>query len=344
MAKTARVFLSDVHLGTGQPYDWYQPARHRASLLAVLDYALANRSRIKDLVLLGDIFDTWLCPIDRPPHTIAEILDANPEVCDKLRRCVEELDNVFYINGNHDMCVTEEDLATLGSGARRIRRIPAYQAGMLYAEHGHRFAMFNAADRLHDPTHALPIGYFVTRVLCGHDDYDRPGAIVRSIDDLLESAFTTQTITSSVLEALMELTGRSDEDRVCMPFGRQDWTLGAVKRRYANVFDRWVEKFGHRYAIRSVLGELNALGWFADRLSTSRGYKVVVLGHSHQAKLDKDQWFVAEDRVYANAGYMCPSDGDDANFVEVDKGAGGLAVSLMRADATKVSIVKTQRL
>jgi len=343
MAKTARVFLSDVHLGTGRSYDWFQPSRHRAKLLAVLDYAIEHHTRIKDLVLLGDIFDTWLCPIEQPPHTIADILAANPEIVAKLRVCVEKLDNVFYINGNHDMSVTQQDLAPLGVGARKVQRIPAYQAGLLYAEHGHRFAMFNAADRLHDPTHALPIGYFVTRVLCGHSDYNKPGAIVRYIDDLLESACTTQTITSSVLEALMELTGHCDDDVVHMPFGRQKWTLGAVKRRYASVFDRWVEKFGHRYAIRSVLGELNALGWFADRLATSRGYRVVVLGHSHQAKMDKDQWFVADDRIYANAGYMCPSGDDDTNFIEVDKSPQGLVVNLMRADDNAVSTVKTLR-
>ena len=59
--------------------------------------------------------------------------------------------------------------------------------------------------------------------------------------------------------------------------------------------------------------------------------------------MDKDQWFVSDDRIYANAGYMCPSGDDEANFVEVDKSPEGLVVNLMRADDNAVSTVKTQR-
>jgi UDP-2,3-diacylglucosamine pyrophosphatase LpxH len=44
--------------------------------------------------------------------------------------------------------------------------------------------------------------------------------------------------------------------------------------------------------------ELERLG---DRLSAKKGYKIVIFGHTHKTKIDKDSVFVA-DRIYANTG------------------------------------------
>ena len=48
----------------------------------------------------------------------------------------------------------------------------------------------------------------------------------------------------------------------------------------------------------AVEGELENVG---DRLCAKKGYKIVVFGHTHKAKIDKDSFLVA-DRIYANAG------------------------------------------
>ena len=47
----------------------------------------------------------------------------------------------------------------------------------------------------------------------------------------------------------------------------------------------------------------NVIGFrrLRDRLSAKKGYKIVIFGHTHKAKIDKDSLFVA-DRIYANTG------------------------------------------
>ena len=322
--KSKRIFISDVHLGVGLASDWFQTAKHEPHLLTMLKWIENSADEVKDLVLLGDLVDRWMCPIDQVPPTTAEIWQHQVKFVAAIQNCLRAGVNVMYVNGNHDMDLSAADLAPLSvdvdGGTRRVEWIQQYNGGLLYAEHGSRFAMFNAPDRMHDPASGFPIGYFITRILAGDDGYTRPGSIVRFVDDLLEAAFTTQTIASSVLEALMEHRGLTAATLVKMPDGRPDVALGVVKERYANLFDRWVEKFGHRYALQAVMGDMGNLGWFADRLCVKEGYRVVVLGHTHDSKYDVDRVLVKNGpRIYVNSGYWCPNHDDAPTFVEVDK-------------------------
>jgi UDP-2,3-diacylglucosamine pyrophosphatase LpxH len=68
---------------------------------------------------------------------------------------------------------------------------------------------------------------------------------------------------------------------------------------------------------------------FGDRLSEQHGHKVVVFGHTHAAKIDKDSLFV-KDRVYVNSGNWC---GKEAHCVVVEPGVNGkTAASLLSID------------
>jgi hypothetical protein len=209
---------------------------------------------------------------------------------------------VFHVDGNHDMHVGQADRdAVFGTGVATW--IPQYDAGLLYAEHGSRFAMFNARDELHDPTDGFPLGYFITRILASSDkEYDRPGSVIRYVDDLLEAAITTSTLAESVIEALAELTGKHSSDTFEMPGARQKLTIAQVQKKYAPLFQRWSEKFGPRYAMQAIMGEMGSLGWFADRLCKQNGYRIVVLGHTHASEVDEDSLLLSQSRVYANAG------------------------------------------
>ena len=86
----------------------------------------------------------------------------------------------------------------VGGTRRSVQWIQQYHGGLLHAEHGNRFAMFNARDRINDPVGGLPLGYFVSRILAGRSDYESPAAIATYVDDLLESVFTTTTIAESL--------------------------------------------------------------------------------------------------------------------------------------------------
>lgn len=335
--RTKRVFISDIHLGMNAEWDWYAPDTHEEPLLELLHYVRAPKSGVKDLVLNGDLFETWMCPLDRKPPTIAEILGKHARVLDELHAVSESGVDVFYAPGNHDMNVEAADLA---ARLPKLKVVKRYNSGLLYAEHGSRFAMFNAPDTMHDPSDGLPLGYFITRMLAGHADYTRPRAVFRYVDDLLEAAFTSQKLAESVVEALAEHAGHSLDAVIQMPGSRRPLTLREVQRKYAALFDRWVEKFGLRYAIRSIAAEGGEIGWFADREAERRDYRVVVLGHTHDHDFDEDGWRERNQRIYANSGYWCPRGGESAHFVEVDKSARKIEVGVFRLDQGQPHCVK----
>ena len=82
------------------------------------------------------------------------------------------------------------------------------------------------------------------------------------------------------------------------------------------VFKQWV----HWYSLNAIITELGLLNWFADRLSRKHDYKVVVMGHSHSAEIDKDGFeFFNNESVYANAGYWTSSKPSYVKIVK-DKG------------------------
>jgi len=64
-----RIFISDIHLGDGARYSdpipdrraRFSPAEHRERLLNFLDkQILTGKDNVKDLILLGDVFDIIL--------------------------------------------------------------------------------------------------------------------------------------------------------------------------------------------------------------------------------------------------------------------------------------------
>ena len=78
MARTKRIFISDIHLGMRTKKDWFQP-RHEKNLVDFLTN-VARDPKVKDLVLLGDLFEQWMVPYDVMPPTIGEILEVNSNV------------------------------------------------------------------------------------------------------------------------------------------------------------------------------------------------------------------------------------------------------------------------
>lgn len=312
MSKTRRIFISDIHLSAHEN-GWFKMDAHRDALIFALDSMINQCSDIKELVLLGDIFDTWVARVDEYPKNIFDIADANQVIIQKLAECAKYF-KVFYINGNHDHNVDSNQLSKIIPGAQWITR---YHSGMIYGEHGNRFAMFNADDKIHDPKDGFPLGYYITRMVTGtKTQYDSPEEILKYIDDILEAAFTSQQLAESVVEAVAEAANLPLGTKIMMPEGRTNLTIKDVMLRYSRLFDRWTEKFGYRYALNALQAELGSLGWFADRLCRKEGYKVVIMGHTHKPLLDRDTPFFGQDRVYANSGRWCT---DNPTFIDVNK-------------------------
>src|SRR5262245_61700561 len=75
--KRLAVALSDVHIGPDAPPCWYRAAVHEPPLAEALAWILARRNLVKEVVLLGDLFDVWTyAPSVRPP-SMGDIVAAN---------------------------------------------------------------------------------------------------------------------------------------------------------------------------------------------------------------------------------------------------------------------------
>ena len=109
------------------------------------------------------------------------------------------------------------------------------------------------------------------------------------------------------IEALLEEASLKETTKIHMPKrnGKAEFvTAGQVKEKYSALYDQWQEIYGAGVAFKALFAEIGFLGKLADRLCKKSDTNIVIFGHSHDWKLDKDVWFV-DDRIYANCGTWC---------------------------------------
>ena len=99
-----------------------------------------------------------------------------------------------------------------------------------------------------------------------------------------------------------------------------DQEFGVVRDRYGNLYDDWKKSVGFWKSTQMIMCELNHLGGIADQLCRD-GINIVVMGHSHDTKMDKD--WIPKNRIYANCGFWCgfgeeDKKEDNAHFVQTD--------------------------
>lgn len=118
------IVISDVHMSNGDDnYCWFSSSDSE-NLCVFLNAISAPSAGVEELIFLGDLFDLWLYPVTEVPWTIDQIIEKNSSVRDAIRLCVENIPQVYYMNGNHDMTITEKDLKPLESGSsKRIQII-----------------------------------------------------------------------------------------------------------------------------------------------------------------------------------------------------------------------------
>ncbi len=179
------VILSDVHIGKrnadGSPAGWFYGMYE--IYLTVILYKISMNKHVRELVFLGDFFDTWMYPVEEKPETVREIVAKwqDSPLMVPLLQCIEKFDAVWYIPGNHDMHVKQEDLDLLSSRGKRITLTSSYKfnahASLLtgcdiHLEHGNDADFFNAPDHDADTVQGMPFGYFVSRLISAAPDFD----------------------------------------------------------------------------------------------------------------------------------------------------------------------------
>jgi UDP-2,3-diacylglucosamine pyrophosphatase LpxH len=330
MAGTKRIFISDIHLSSQERYNAedemrrarFKPEEHEKRLVNFLNKSvLAKESDVKDLVLAGDIFDDWVCPPDEAPPTFKEIFESNPRIMDALRAIARSRINLYYLPGNHDYSLKKAEIQSEIPGVIFQKAYDDSQL-KLHAEHGHSHVLFNKSfSRI---AGGRPIGYFITRLVEHMGGYfSRFHDLISYSDDVIKLVAGNPNFFKLLIKALADRAGV--KEIVMNSRGRQI-SIKEINKMYKPL----AEKYPPIRAISKLAfeGELEHVG---DRLCKKKGYKIVIFGHTHKAKIDKDSFLVA-DRIYANSGCWSQK---KAHCVMVDiTKKGDTSVKLCRVENT----------
>jgi len=183
------VVISDLHLGDeraqDENYGWQIANRlHLENFLLMLK---ANPT-VKELVIAGDMFDEWVCPMEYETFNgknengfFNDICDANEGIADALNDIIQQGNiKVTYVPGNHDMLVTRADMDARFPGINNARDdAGGVNSGLgsyspdgrseIVIEHSHRYDFFNTPDSVSNKSVTgqdtiLGAGFFVTKV------------------------------------------------------------------------------------------------------------------------------------------------------------------------------------
>ena len=177
------ICISDIHMGDSRSaasgYCWF--SKNAAALESLLNVVLTSE-QVRQLVILGDLFDEWVVPYRVPPFDPASGIynsrdyfvaiansAVNINVFNKLKAIASGgVVQLIYVPGNHDMLLTKEILQEIIPGV--IWKGDSTGLGHysplneIIMEHGHRFDFFNCPQPLSNPGHILPPGYFISRL------------------------------------------------------------------------------------------------------------------------------------------------------------------------------------
>ena len=182
-SRNSIVCISDIHMGdprsVAMGYCWF--SKNAAAMESLLDVVLTNH-QVRELVILGDLFDEWVVPyrispfdsqagINNSRDYFMAVANAptNINIINKLKAIASGgTIKLTYIPGNHDMLLTQEILQEIIPGVfwqGDSTGVGHYSPlSEIIMEHGHRYDFFNCPQPLSNPGHILPPGYFISRL------------------------------------------------------------------------------------------------------------------------------------------------------------------------------------
>ena len=351
------VCISDVHMGdtraTSGNYCWFKD--NAAALENFLNLVL-NCEQVKQVVILGDLFDEWMVPYDASPfdsqvgiNNSEEYFQAiadnpiNIPIFDRFRDIANNNDiDLVYIPGNHDMLLTQNVLDEIIPGIiweGDVAGLGKYSPlDGIIMEHGHRYDLFNCPQSLVNPGHMIPPGYFITRLyakgMASQSSYN-PGEFIPTRDSF-------EFFTGWTLAFLMVL---SDFNMNCPPMDSTIVQMGGI--------DAYIDPFSFNGAYDMYAANIETLWqdtqninevpvptdvltgiWHGVDLSgapvteymtnpSTTIYKIIAFGHSHYPHMmvhPAGQNFTS---IYANTGSWIDAeycDYDVRTFVTIKPG------------------------
>lgn len=361
------VFVSDLHIGLGADTNWYQKNTHEPLLKNLLRYLQASENSVAELVILGDWFDLWnYHPFSSPP-SVTTIMQQNPGIFTRQPDgdFISLLDKIHvrFINGDHDMEVELRDINDFLAPHTSQRILPGhgtdyqkaaiantyYMQGPVWAEHGHQHDLFNKpALSEANPLAPLPLGYFVARIYChlmqkriasthrrdaacvsggGNAGYEGFGIklplLVQSMLKQIQRGEAPDPA-QMVLDMMMQHNRSNLLDFKLTGKSLAEVNTTGIAKFYPDLVS--VESFYDALCEAEVA--FDGLSHFARAHFLENPHiKAIIMGHTHCVKT----LFCgnAQNHIFANSGYFCPSRPDMAEgralpaFVEVEPIADG---------------------
>lgn len=346
-----KLFVSDLHIGSDRrtssettcDYLWFS-GEDIKQFSKFLDY-LNKDGNIDEVILLGDVMDTWVYPIDETPPTYKEIFkdNKNKAVFDSLNAlAANERIKVTYMPGNHDMTITEgevkEYFPKMAWKEKSYNGDGSTDGRLFLAEHGHAYAMFNAPDATNDPIDKLPLGYFIARIVATKvaRTGERRFHYTEDVEAIFKSLGMHETFPLRVLDAVAADARLHDTATITINNGKTI-TIKEVRNKYAKLLKDW-KKTSPITPHKAIEGELSRLDDIAKDLTQSGGPRIVIFGHTHDAKLH-DIIHTMYYGIYANCGTWCKGQHDKPySFVIAETQPKLVNVQLCHWDPDKADI------
>ncbi|MCF8142696.1 MAG: metallophosphoesterase [Deltaproteobacteria bacterium] len=336
--RNKQVFISDIHMNVDGPFSWF--VNHAADLTLFLT-GLNTRDDVAELVILGDLLDDWVSPVTYTPQTFADILGAgnNAPVVTALRVICDNPDiAVTYVVGNHDMLSFESQnkkvIADAFPGMTIISDSPGLGAytrdDVIWAEHGHRYTLFNAPDTWSRSNGHLALGYFISRLAASKSISS--GQVVTSLEVLDRFVKSPATVNEYLIQGGYEEVGSVIDDAfiiavfnaIALWSGTLPWdtftmdnldgysinpSVEDIALIYDTIFSGWSSRqdmVSDWEAVWNDLGHLtsaaNLLFEMPDRIKDLYPFtpRIVLFGHTHEAAFQYHSGEV--DTIYANTG------------------------------------------
>jgi UDP-2,3-diacylglucosamine pyrophosphatase LpxH len=301
------IFISDLHMGMGKSYEWLSDAESMA-VGECLDY-LSEQADVEQLVLLGDVADNNVWPIDRMPPSFGDILAdiTNKTVVQAVRKFHTNRKKVTYLRGNHDIDIQDADIQNaFGEQTEIVDDAVKFHDGKLHAEHGHKHFMWTSPDTRQENRYGiLPVGYFLSRIaVTSFLKYNRKTKpLFKMLKDAVREALRANCISDAVLNFMMEQSGLDDHSTIIMRDGSRP-TLAEIKQNYHGILDRWNVKRPNESFINQTL----SMGSFKEELCQRHGVRTVIIGHTHERIVEKIVLNNREsENIYANSD-CCTND------------------------------------
>ena len=333
------VFISDLHMNVDGAYSWL--VKHAVDLARFLS-DLNKRDDVAELIILGDLLDDWVSPVEYTPQTFSDILSANMNngVVPALQEvCHNEDIAVTYVTGNHDMLSFKSENKDIISNAFPRMNIISDSPGLgaytrddiIWAEHGHRYTLFNAPDTWSRPGGHLPMGYFISRFAASKSlaegrVYTTPEVLDLFVSspsearEYLEQAGYDEAagnvIDDALIGILFNAIGLWSGNGPLSQFNMNrldgftdDPIVEKIAFMYDTIFSGWPSRqniVDHYEAVINELGHLNSaanlLFKMPERIRDLYSFtpRIVLFGHTHQAAFQYHSGDV--ETIYVNTG------------------------------------------